>query len=124
MRNHEDGDSEKDLLVEQTLEEEEGTYEGQTLNGKKHGTGTFTYKANDKQMRTNFVGEWKYGQKQGKGVMSFKTKASYDGEWKNDQMDGEGVMLYCNGFRYEGNFKEGKRSGQGKVYSPCNTLRF
>ena len=39
---------------------------------------------------------------------------SHMGEWKEGERDGKGVLTYSNGDRYVGYFKNGKRHGEGK----------
>ena len=56
-------------------------YDGQTLNGKKHGWGTC---------------EWPSGNR-------------YSGTFVSDKREGQGVIEYSNGARYEGQWKAGKR---------------
>ena len=60
-------------------------YDGQTLNGVRHGWGT---------------AEWPSGNR-------------YQGTWREGKKHGQGVFEFSNGDRYEGQFKEGKRHGQG-----------
>ncbi len=65
--------------LEQTIEiindpPDEGTYTGNTLNGKRHG----------------------------KGVMHYKNNDTYDGDWKNDKMNGRGEFKKnVQGLRYK-----------------------
>ena len=63
------------------------TYDGEILNGMKHGKGTY---------------KWSKG-------------ASYDGAWKNDVMSGKGTFLYTSDSypKLVVTFKDGKPNGDG-----------
>jgi len=60
-------------------------YEGETLNGKYHGKGTYYYKSGNK----------------------------YEGQWENDKQNGPGTMYYADGDKFVGQWKDGKRHGSG-----------
>lgn len=75
------------------------TYEGDLLNGKMHGVGTFTSK---------------------------KMSLSYKGQFKEDVFHGDGLLIYPNGESYQGAFVEGKRCGKGTLEKkgtyPCTYI--
>lgn len=63
------------------------TYNGQYVDDKRHGPGTY---------------------EDDSGV--------YSGGWKDDKADGEGVMEWRDGRRYEGAFVNGEKHGSGVIY--------
>lgn len=58
-------------------------YEGNFLNGKKHGQGTYHYKTGGK-----YKGEWIEDKKSGYGIMEFANKDKYEGYWLKGQRSG------------------------------------
>lgn len=60
-----------------------------------------------------YTGEWKGGEKNGKGELQLASKITIMGEWKNDKLTGMGTVMFPNGERYEGQFLEGEKNGQG-----------
>lgn len=73
---------------------DDGLYEGQMVDGKRHG----------------------------KGFMHFFNGNSYDGNWAEDQIDGFGIMYYLGGHRYEGMWCQGKYHDQGKLIFANNLM--
>ena len=63
----------------------------------------------------NYNGFYSNGQKNGFGIIEYKTKNRYSGEWKDDALNGKGVFTFANGDIYEGSFLNGKREGFGKL---------
>ena len=55
-----------------------------------------------------YGGEWRNGQKHGKGtlIMKFKSGESYtySGDWRNNTMHGKGDLEYSDGSKYTGLF--------------------
>ena len=88
--------------------EDGSSYEGEVLNYKFHGTGTYTF-ANEDQ----YEGSWNNGQKHGYGVYTFANGDRYDGEWVRDRRQGQGKFIYINGDRYRGTWRDGKKHGRG-----------
>jgi hypothetical protein len=62
-----------------------------------------------------YEGNFKNGQKSGKGFMKFDDGATYDGEFLNDQMHGTGNYVYLNGTRFVGEMKNSSFNGKGKI---------
>ena len=92
-----------------------GIYEGEILNGKRHGNGTMTYKNN-----FEYKGEWKNDKKEGIGEYYNKTnRDKYRGDFKNDKAEGKGKSFYDNGDTYEGDYKNWNKEGKG-VYKYNN----
>ena len=82
------------------LEFVHGTYEGDLMNGKKHGVGKFV---------------WSQG-------------GTYEGEFHNGRMHGAGKMSYCcgewAGYYYEGGWENDKRSGAGVLQEENGENRY
>lgn len=69
-----------------------------------NGQGTHTSEA----AKTQYVGQWENGEKQGRGVMTYPDGSKYDGEWKSGERHGKGALNMANGDRYVGTFKHGE----------------
>lgn len=98
-------------------------YEGEILNGKRHGHGTYTWADGD-----TYEGEWKDGKRCGRGKLIQYGKVpatgepymkySYDGEWLDSKEHGHGICvegdfgMYKNDKVYEGEWVSGKRQGR------------
>ena len=66
----------------------DGKYEGDIVNGKKHGTGEMRYTNGN-----TYSGEWQDDKKNGLGGMYYADGCSnYEGSWKNDEYE-HGVLL-------------------------------
>ena len=66
-----------------------------------------------------YVGEWKFGRKEGYGKCFFENDEYYEGYWKSNVPHGKGVFYFSNGRpRLEGNFLDGLLEGSGRQYSP------
>ena len=64
-----------------------------------------------------FVGAWKYGKKNGRGVYTSSDQylRRVEGMWKNDMIhDQHAKVIYANGDRYEGAIEKNKLHGYGK----------
>lgn len=88
---------------------EYGTYEGNWLDGKRHGTGKFTW--NDGK---TYEGDWSYDSRTGKGKGNIFS-GYYEGEFRNGKPHGYGIATYKNGDVYKGNWNNGQRSGKGRI---------
>ncbi len=84
------------------------TYEGDFLNGKPHGKGTYSWYNGDV-----YTGDWIDGLRQGWGTLKRPNGAYYEGEWKNGKRDGNGAYKWQNGAYYEGEWKNDDRHGNG-----------
>ena len=97
-------------------------YEGEILNGKRHGHGTYTWADGD-----TYEGDWKDGKRCGRGKLiqygkspSGETymKYSYDGEWLDSKEHGHGICVEGDfGMEkmdkvFEGKWVNGKRQGR------------
>ena len=69
------------------LEFVHGTYEGDLMNGKKHGVGKFVWSQGD-----TYEGDFHNGRMQGVGKMVYTSGEwsgyCYEGGWANDEWDG------------------------------------
>lgn len=91
-------------------------YNGDWVNERKEGSGTFTYENGD-----TYTGEWQNDKAHGKG--SYKTKAAiYVGQWHEDLKNGTGEETYFDESGkesyYEGDFHQGHRHGKGRLKWP------
>ncbi len=73
-----------------------------------HGHGTFNSDNGDV-----YVGQWRTGNEDGRGEMTYANKDIYNGQWKDGVRDGQGTMKYHNGDVYEGEFSKDKMHGKG-----------
>jgi hypothetical protein len=62
-------------------------------NGKRDGKGTYYYYSSGEK----YIGEWKDGERNGKGITSFSNGNEYIGEWKNGKKNGEGTNKFSDG---------------------------
>lgn len=86
-------------------------YEGELVNGVRHGTGTMYYANGD-----IYKGKWHNGVVHGFGEFYHaKSGARYVGEFSNSKFSGHGKMTYANGNVYDGHFLNGKREGDGTL---------
>ena len=107
------------------------TYDGDTLNGKKHGRGVHTWtdgKIYKGQYEGGFEhgfgtlteadglcryrGNFRYGQRHGYGTQIWKEK-TYEGEWQYNAVSGKGKLSWKNGAVYNGSFSQGRYHGNG-----------
>ncbi|KAJ5079250.1 phosphatidylinositol-4-phosphate 5-kinase related [Anaeramoeba ignava] len=106
-------------------------YEGETLNGMRHGYGVYRYHSGERYEGHWFLdkkhgrgkyfytsggiydGEWDFGRKTGKGSFKFPSGDLYDGTWKSDKRDDFGIYNYSIGDRYEGYWYEDQKHGKG-----------
>jgi len=105
-------------------------YEGDMMNGKRHGHGVKTWPNGDRyegewrfdkkdgsgrmsEAEAVYDGEWQAGLKHGKGTLKFAKGESYEGEWQNDQAHGKGRFVKKNGNVYEGEYRCDKCHGYG-----------
>lgn len=109
-------------------------YEGNFLNGKKHGFGKYCYPASVGKI---YEGQFEYDIQNGKGKVSYKSGAEFNGffvnglkkghgkqlyatgevshgEYNNDVRNGVNTTVWINGDEYYGMYVNDKRSGKGK----------
>ena len=74
-------------------------YQGEWLDGMRHGQGTLTYKNG-----SVYEGEWQRGMKWGYGKMTYASSNFYEGDWMNNKRNGQGTMYWLTSDeKYEGN---------------------
>lgn len=109
----------KNCLVEKgkcygKVEYENGSYDGNFLNGLRHGEGTYTWNSG-----SFYSGDWKEGEKHGYGkdvlFKNGKYHSEYTGEFYKNQLHGHGVLKLANGDIYDGDYEDGKAHGTGKI---------
>ena len=96
-----------------TLTFDEGTYEGEILEGQPDGYGVKKYNSGN-----IYEGYWKHGQKSGKGTFSWTDGRKYVGELQDGKQNGQGTYTWANGKKYVDEWQDGKRNGQGTMYFP------
>ena len=82
-----------------TDEKGTGSYTGDMLHGKRHGSGVMVWKNYTTQA----------GQSMG--------KVKYEGAWKQNMMQGLGKITYGDGHWYEGQWETSHMHGRGKYQS-------
>ena len=85
-----------------------GRYVGEYRNGQRNGRGTYSFAD-----RGKYVGEFKDDQPNGQGVYTYAEGSKYVGEFKDGRPNGQGTATYANGNKYVGEFKDGKENGKG-----------
>jgi len=85
----------------------EGLWDNDTIAG--HGryidaSGNFVYE-----------GEFLNNKAHGKGSYTLADGMKYIGEWKDDIQEGEGEEIFPDGTRYKGTFKDGEKNGKGRA---------
>lgn len=93
------------------------SYEGAIKNSQMHGVGKITY-ANKFQ----YDGEWKFGKKEGFGLLTFPCGSEYLGRFENDKMHGEGVIWIGEKESFTGSWENGKIIGEGIHYRPDGSI--
>eukprot|EP01040_Poterioochromonas_malhamensis_P015215 gene15215-16996_t len=67
-----------------------------------------------KTITIGYEGQLMDGAKHGRGIYKYPNGDIYEGEWKGDKMDGKGKYTYISGDIYQGEWHSGKRNGRGK----------
>jgi len=86
-----------------------GTYEGNLINNKREGYGTFIFNGG-----TIYEGEFSGDKVNGKGKMVWENGNFYEGEFIDGKRTGFGKFKWSIGDIYEGDFIDGKITGFGK----------
>lgn len=96
------------------LDEDGEIYEGEMLDGWRHGMGVCMYPNG-----FMYQGQWKRGREHGRGkLMTADRRTIYEGEWLDGKMHGKGKYNFKSGACYEGDWKENLRHGQGTYQLP------
>lgn len=88
--------------------EPEEIYEGNYVDGKRNGKGTYFYKNGDR-----YEGDWRENEKHGLGTMIYEKDGEYFGRFENGRRHGEGVFTYKSQDTYSGFWKYGNKHGEG-----------
>lgn len=81
-------------------------YQGETLDGKKHGTGKL-FRSDGTVL---YEGEFYDGKMHGMGKYTFPNGDVYEGEWHDSKMHGTGTYtVHRNGRVWEGEWRDGKK---------------
>ncbi|MBF0422038.1 MAG: SUMF1/EgtB/PvdO family nonheme iron enzyme [Magnetococcales bacterium] len=100
--------------VWETREYDDGVhYEGQFVDGKRHGRGVQTWPDG-----ARYEGEFQNDRRQGRGVFTWPSNARYEGEFVDGKRHGQGVYTWPNGARYQGRYVDGQRDGPGTFHYP------
>lgn len=84
--------------------------------------GIFAYKYSNKFFE--YVGQWKNGQKHGKGTFYLGQSSYYEGDFFEGEMTGKGKRIFANGSTYEGEFLDGEFHGKGFFQNPNSCEKF
>lgn len=92
-------------------------YEGDYIEGKKHGHGKFNWADG-----STYVGDFNKNNIHGKGCYDWSDGRKYNGDWKNNKMEGNGVFTWSDGRKYEGEYKDDKKHGYGVFEWPDSNI--
>jgi len=92
-------------------------YDGEWLNDKFEGFGTYRYYGGAK-----YVGQFSNNRRNGQGTFTFKDGATYVGGYKDDLRSGRGTFTYPNGVKFVGEYRFDKRNGPGIEYRADGTV--
>ena len=84
-------------------------YEGDFVNGKREGQGTYTSKSGKVH-----IGRFANNQPNGKGKLKYPDGENYEGDFVNGKFEGQGTYNFKNGEVYVGQFANGTSNGKGK----------
>ena len=109
----------EELFTGYAVRKENGfTYEGQMLNGQRHGYGKITWDSGNV-----YTGDFYYGVRTGKGELVFINGDRYTGDFVNNARCGQGTYVWSSGDIYTGGFLNDERSGKGEIqYANGNYL--
>ena len=127
---------EKNRLGLIKLENEDGVYLGEADYATPQGRGCYIFrndgqswigyfdkgekgkygKLYDKDGRLVYEGEYKHGEKDGKGTYYYPNGAKYEGEFVKNQKEGNGVYHWDDKTRWEGSWVNNKMDGPGTYY--------
>lgn len=84
-------------------------YEGDFIQGRKHGRGTLKTRDGD-----CYDGQFIDGYYHGKGTCAYANGNVYDGEWVHGKWQGHGELRLHDGSKYTGEFQQGLYHGFGQ----------
>ena len=85
-------------------------YDGETLNGNRHGLGVCHYPNGDR-----YEGSWEDDMRHGFGECWYMDGRYYAGRWSQDEFNGQGSLRFPDGSQYVGEWVAGKKSGYGAM---------
>lgn len=97
----------QETVTHETIRYDNGdVYVGETLNGKRHGKGKYTYADG-----TFYEGEYMNDKRHGKGKYTYADGTFYEGEYVNGKRHGRGKRAYADGRIVEGVWENGEFIG-------------
>lgn len=97
-------------------------YDGEFINGNKHGQGTYTWGGNSEFAGQIFVGK-SINDEFVKGVWNYsKENIIFEGTFKSGKLDGFGSYKHSDGSIEEGNFSNGELNGAGVHRFPDGSI--
>ncbi|MEM7746700.1 MAG: peptidoglycan-binding protein [Pseudomonadota bacterium] len=100
--------------------QEKATWTGGCVTGRLDGAGKLTWRwtENGHSIIETYVGEYRQGKINGRGIYTWSSGSKYDGEWLDGDYHGHGIYVWgegseWSGDRYEGEYRNGKRHGRG-----------
>ena len=79
--------------------------------GERDGKGTMTWENGDA-----YTGDFFNGNRHGHGTLQFADGSEYVGGWECNQQHGVGTRRWNNGDCYTGQYSRGQRTGEGRFY--------
>ncbi len=119
------GERSKGIIIIKTTNdgvEAISTYTGQWVNDSLNGKGKDTYICGDESRV--YEGNYVDGKRHGKGIITLSNGDKYIGEFINDGINGRGTYIFSNGTKYVGGFKDGKYHGLGTLYNPDGSVEY
>lgn len=86
-------------------------YHGNFIKGEKEGEG----RSENIKERTEFIGNWKYNQRNGSGKEVFADGSYYEGNFINGAKSGNGILHLANECEYHGEFVDDCIEGKVKL---------
>ena len=96
------------IIAEMQADSFGNRYEGQYLNGKRHGKGRIEFANGYK-----YIGDWADDTPTGFGTFIWTNGDYYEGEFEKGQRHGKGSYYFANGDKYVGDWVEDKKHGLG-----------
>ena len=87
-------------------------YIGKMINNKMHGMGNYIFYS-EREIKNEYVGEFRNNYREGKGVYKFSNGDEYTGNFKKEMANGIGRMVYNSGAEYLGEWKDSRKEGYG-----------